>query len=1015
MHTPPTTPQPRYETTPPPPSSANSLLGGGIPPPSPTRNVPPIPNIANEQADENEVKFYDEVNSYIAENLCLFASNVETSGENIINNDMKSFMQRLEIKNDILDAVILQQPFYVQYDKSQYITYYVKRSNDYCKEDIWNFLKSRLMYMFVEKLICEGSQGFDKKSENGLINLALKILHKNDVKKCLLIDFCSNKKVKLNQGSFHLVKTQKQITNLSEAIESENAYCIYKEILKIMQTAATDEEHADSDDDIGIIDAASVLRTIAEHVHRNISDGAGKKESIGVIAFAMLIFQIFLSAPIQSKLIKPDKFQEPVVDTDFQINFNSTVPVCKHTPHRKREFDHLSKATEDDTNAIVNYTGDVPYSELTISPKFNLYESKCASSPSFIVFKKLPNEQPLDCGDVPPGLARKKIRAKKLEMMNTAQQKRIYEHRENTIDRIIKHKFGTDHITDLIVMTSLRLCVTTKLDLLLSSHDRQTTSINLKKYKCLTDDRASHHYILKGVGFGIINDIKYSSYGLIPSTPPTFHQWSSYDFSLFYIAKEFKNSSQYVKFILAANTKLEQYIGPGNLFFIDDWDMNHPMPTLGNNGLCGAGKQFNVITNLNTYSDTVPKNGSNSQAKRLSSKADEIQATQKITGGLSFSHEYLYFRVVGTGQENKEKKMGGLRDVSKIQGGFPLINKPANHYRESSDGPNGGAYKLFRNARNTKDFMDRSKLQRLVMYSMFGVDPYHANISNKNTFDPPCGFSKTCVDTSLSIFNIHPDNSLVEDKNGGFSTKAYHAIEKYQNKEKYLSSYLNGAVNRALKDAPDRRHMNIEDIKNEAIYGTSGMSFFLNEDIQTSPKKEAIAFNVPRIVALCGGPLAIGLLMNDTNTDFRSYPFKGGEITMLNQDSSAFLKFETWNTCKYLHSSLLLKLIGVDMSQGTCMIKHLKTRMSSYGKYVSGFTEITDPEKVKLKVKRRDHFLTLRLTAQAQGYGDCEHDSDDDDNDDNDENDLRAQSPALHDSLDDTIAKMYTPPTTPRP
>ena len=118
--------------------------------------------------------------------------------------------------------------------------------------------------------------------------------------------------------------------------------------------------------------------------------------------------------------------------------------------------------------------------------------------------------------------------------------------------------------------------------------------------------------------------------------------------------------------------------------------------------------------------------------------------------------------------------------------------------------------------------------------------------------------------------------------------------------------------------------------------------------------------------------------MNDKNVDFRPYPFKGGEITMLNDDSSAFLQFKTWNTCTYLHSLLLLKLIGTDINQGINTIKKMKALMSSLGQHVFGFTEVTDPKIVQLKVKRRNHFLSLR---DFDDYGDNYDDNANDEND----------------------------------
>ncbi len=984
-----------------PPDSANSLLGGGI---SPLPKMPRIPSLNKETTEEElneKKKLYDQLNRHIAEGLCLMASNASTmhNHENIIKDDMESFMMRLGFKNDILRAVISKEPFFVQYDRSKFIEYYSQQLNTFKQDDVWDLLKSRLMYMFVEKLICEGSQGFDKKSNYGLLNLALKILVKDDVKNCLLVDFCSNKKARLNQGlsrdEMHLVKdTGDQrhtmlITNLVEAIDTENAYCIYQEIVKIIQVTAQEEERT-GEEDIGVIDVCAVLRKVAGQAKLS-----AKKESIGVIAFAMLIFQIFLSVPIQTKLDKPDKFQEPV-DTNPQIHFNSTVCVCDHKPSRKRKFENLSKATEDEIKLIVNYKGDVRYSDLTLKTNFNLCDSKYASSKCFVLFKKLSeedDEEIVECGNLRTkkgDLKTTEISDKqKQRLLERAQKDRDNKNREEIIDQLIQHKFGNDDETDLIVMTSLRLCVTTRLDLLLSSHDRKTTSIPLSKYACLTLDRSSHHYILKGVGYGIFNDIKYSSYGLIPSETPTFHQWSSYDFSLFYIAKQFKNSIAYVKFILDANTKLEEYIGYGKFFLVDDWNTNHPMPTLLKNGLPGAGPQFNVMTNLNTYTDTiVKKRGQRGvQHVKLSSKTTEKIAKRKLSGsGLEFSHEILYFRV-DNNTEDDPKQKGSLRDVIKIHGGFPVINHPTDQYREPSDGPNGGAYNLFKNAKDKKepDFLRRSKLQRMVIYSMFGVDAYHKNNPNptKNVFDPSDGFRKTCIEFCLSTCNPHADTCLFDNKGGGFSTKDYENTDKYIDCDLYYPK----------KTAED-------------FYGTSGMSFFVTSDAQQDSKKELLAMNIPRIVALCGGPLAIGLLMNDKNVDFRPYPFKGGEITMLNNDSSAFLKFQTWNTCMYLHSLLLVKLIGTDITQGICTIKKMKALMSSLGKYVSGFTEVTDPKIVELKIKRRNHFLSLR--DDFADYGDnYDSDNDEDNDEDNDHQVLRAGSPALHDSLEDFIERCH--------
>lgn len=812
-----TPPRQKISTTLPAP---HSLEGGGIinmTSPITLPSLPPsLPTVVPKSNSIQTGNPIDVVNTFLSKEMTKLANKFYNDMDNNMNSiknkkkekkdDMKLFTSRFKSKTYMLHALIAGEEFEIKYHlNSSFATFRDPgNKNGIIEHNMWEFLKRPETYMFVEKMICEGSQGFDTFGGKLRTHLDFANKYKSSKKeaekmKKRLDDYKTEFKKKHScdpttqetekfKKSITVVKlfeneTSGDVTDLKSAIATENAYIIYKHIIELLKN-----EDGKGREVTGAIDVTEFLNKLAGEVDLK------NAEHVGVLGFAMLILQIFITTPIQTDLTNNDGEKQKDPDLFPQMNLDP---------------------------------GEV-YSKVTIDPD----EDKiCLSDSSYFYMfhcEKLSNTPDTLCH--PSGLR--------------------------------NYVYSKDKAVDAIVMASLRICIVPRMDFLLSTPERLNGT---PKYKVSSKNGNGHRFILKAVAFGYVNDIKHSSHGLTPTSPPNMKQWSTYDFSLLRIARD--TDDKFIKLIFDCNSRMEKLIGPGELFKIKikssvgtaQWNMYEPIPFDG--VWCGAGEQFNVLKNRNSIS-----------------KNPDFK-----------SHHYI--RIEKKNVKTQMKRPNGLGDVLKIHGPYPET-QDSHSYKEEE-------YEIARDEQDY-NFNCRQTDQKLTILSMVGNRAMDDIIKLE--------YNTTALDIMSFEMSLSQNKLHLKFKKGS---------EKYK-------------------------------CNPEKIMITGGMSYF-KEHMNCG----LIAHSIPRIVSLCGGPLAIGTLMESPHVEeFKSYPFMGIDFNLWKieygsnnmVESANGLNIKTWETCTYLHSFFLIKLIGAYNSKSAdggknSILFFLKDNMSLLEK-LPGFTKI---------------------------------------------------------------------------
>ena len=151
----------KISTTLPPP---HSLEGGGINDMTPPMKVPTLPTVGVPKSNSNQgcnPTTNDVVNKFLSKEITKLAHKFYNNMNMI--EAMKLFTLRFKAKTDMLHALIAGEEFLIKYHLNPAFATFrdPNNRNRIIEHDMWQFLKRPETYMFVEKMICEGSQGFD--------------------------------------------------------------------------------------------------------------------------------------------------------------------------------------------------------------------------------------------------------------------------------------------------------------------------------------------------------------------------------------------------------------------------------------------------------------------------------------------------------------------------------------------------------------------------------------------------------------------------------------------------------------------------------------------------------------------------------------------------------------------------------------------------------------------------------------------------------------------------------------